>query len=72
MMRYFMAAMGIIIILTLLLAIFAQSAQADEATRADAGKAKRVEGAAMICLALMGATTMLAGIVWMGMLRRIS
>jgi hypothetical protein len=67
-----MAAMGIIIALALLLAIFAGSAQADETTPGGANAARRVEGAAAICLALMGGTTMLAGIVWMGMLRRIS
>jgi hypothetical protein len=71
MMRYFMITMGIIITLTLLLAIFAGSAQADEATPAATDNARQVEETPLICLALVGGTALLAGTVWVGMLRRM-
>ena len=70
-MRYFMTITGILITLTLLLAILAGSAQASEAVPRPAGDAQPVDASPMIYLALVGGAASLAAFVWLGMLRRV-
>ena len=71
MVRYLLVTITVIIALALLLAIFAGSAQARAATPVAVNDAGQVDGTALICLALVGGTALLAGAVWVGMLRRI-
>ena len=71
MVRVLPITMVILVTLTLLLAILARSAQAKAATPAAVDEAGQVDGAALICLALVGGTALLTGAVWVGMLRRI-
>ena len=71
MVRYLLVTIAVIIALALLLATFAGPAQARAATPAAIDDAGQVDGAALICLALVGGTALLAGAVWVGMLRRI-
>ena len=70
-MRYFMATMGIIVTLTSLLAILAGSAQASRVAPTPADDAGAADSSALVCLALVGGTALLAGMVWLGTLRRV-
>jgi len=73
MMRHFIRVTGIIISLTLLLAVTTGSVQAGEARHVSsisADDAEQAEDTALVCLALVGSAALLAGGVWMSMLRR--
>jgi hypothetical protein len=70
-MRYFMTITGILITLTFLLAILAGSVQASEATANPTGDAQPTDASPVIYLALVSGATILAGIVWLGTLRRV-
>jgi hypothetical protein len=70
-MRYFMGIMGMIVTLAFLLAIFAGSAQASRATLTPADDTGSADSSALICLALVGGTALLAGTVWLSTLRRV-
>lgn len=78
-MRDLLVVAGVIVVLVLLLAVFVEPAQAHQAgvdeyihkteqnpPAEDGGSA---ENADLICLALVGGTALLAGLVWMGKLR---
>lgn len=63
---------------TLLLAVFAGPVQASETRSGQSetwpvsgDEGEQVEDTALICLALVGGTALLAGTVWVGMLRRM-
>jgi len=76
--RHLIRATSFIVMTTLLLAVVAGSAQAHQ-TRPVQSKtpaaptdgAEQVEDTALVCLALVGGTALLAGIVWMGEFRRM-
>lgn len=70
-MRYFMTITGILITLTFLLAILAGSVQASEVTPNPTGDTQPADASPAIYLALVGGATALAGIVWLGTLRRV-
>jgi hypothetical protein len=61
-MRYFMIVMGTIITLLFLLAILAETASPIENTES--------AGSSLIYLPIAGGTALLAGVVWLGTLRR--
>jgi len=70
--------MGFIITLALLLAVVVMPAQAHQARAGQSevayvstDDADRVEDTALVCLALVGGTALLAGIVWVRKLRRM-
>ena len=70
---------GIIITLTLLLAVFVEPACARQArhepgetTPISSDDKEQVEDTALVCLALIGGTALLAGGVWMRKLRMIT
>jgi len=63
--------MGAITTLVLLLAILAGAAQADERTPTVVIDIAQGDSTPLACLALVGGTALLAGTVWLGMLRRI-
>ena len=79
MMHHLIRVTGLIIALTLLLVVVVGPAQASEGR---VGQSKTVtisdedveqaEDAALVCLALVGGTALLAGGVWIGKLRRMS
>lgn len=84
-MRHLIRVTGFIITLALLLAVVVGSSQACQ-ERHELGKAmlvfteftevstddgEQVEDTALVCLALVGGTALLAGIVWMRKLRRM-
>jgi hypothetical protein len=69
-MRYFMTIMGILTTALFLLAILAGSAQPSEAV-AHSGT-QSPDATPLAYLALAGGTALLAGIVWLGTLRRVS
>lgn len=77
-MRYLVRMTGFILTMTLLLAVVAGSTQAHQ-TRPVQSKtptaptdgAEQVEDTALVCLALVGGTALLAGIMWMRKLRRM-
>jgi hypothetical protein len=72
-----MIVMGIVIALTFLLAVLAGSdqaraeASAPMAAPAPAGDAQPVDATPLVYLALVGGTALLAGIAWLGTLRRV-
>jgi hypothetical protein len=71
--RRLVRVIGVMVVLVLLLAVFAGAAWGDEGETlgsTDDG-AEEVDGAALICLALVGGTALLAGGVWMGQMRRM-
>ena len=68
-MRYFMTVMGIIITLLFLLAILAGAARVSGAAPS-AENAELKDGTSLIFLPIMGGTALLAGVVWLGTLRR--
>jgi len=75
-MRHLVRAMGFIITLTLLLAVVVGSAQAhqtrpgqSEAASVLTDDAEQTEDTALVCLALVGSTALLAVGVWMEKLR---
>ena len=76
-MRHLIRGTAFIVAMTLLLAIVVGCAQAHQ-TRpghgmpASADNADRAEDTALVCLALVGGTALLAGGVWIGRLRRLS
>ena len=70
-MRYFIRVAGIIITLVVLLAVVGGLAQAGHATPVPVGDAERAGDMALVCLALVGGTALLAGGVWVGKLRRM-
>lgn len=70
-MRYFMVTTGIIITIALLIAIVTESVRADELVTATTDGAERANHTPLICLALVGGTALLAGVVWIGTLRRM-
>jgi hypothetical protein len=74
-MRYFMIVMGIVVTMTFLLAILAGAVQAGAGDSAPVAapvteNAEPMDGTPLILLTLAGGTALLAGVVWLGMLRR--
>jgi hypothetical protein len=63
---------GIIIALTLLLAVFVRPAHASDTTHAAGDDGEQVEDTGLICLSLVGGTAILATGMWMSKLRRTS
>ena len=59
---------GILLALTLLLAIFVGLAQASDAAHAPADD-DPADDTALVCLSLVGGTAILAGSMWLGKLR---
>jgi len=75
-MHHLIRVTGLIIALTLLLALVVGCAQArqersGQRLSASAGSGERTEDTALVCLALAGGTVLLAGGVWMAKLRRL-
>ena len=70
-MRYFMFGMGVLIGLLFLLAILANPAQAGGGARVPDMTNQSADGAALACLTLVVGTALLAGVVWLGTLRKI-
>ena len=70
-MHHLIRVTGIIIALTLLLAVFVRPAQASETITAPADDGEPAEDTGLVCLALVGGTAILAGSVWMEKLRRM-
>ncbi len=75
-MRHLIRVTGFIITTTLLLAVVAGSAQVHQAgagqsevVPASTDNAEQTEDTALVCLALVGGTALLAGAVWMRELR---
>lgn len=74
-MRYFMIAMGVVVTLTFVLAILAGAVQAEAGDSAlvvapTTENIEPTDGAPLILLTFAGGTALLAGAVWLGMLRR--
>jgi hypothetical protein len=76
--RHFIRVTSFIVMATLLLAVVAGSAQArqtrpvqSKTPTAPTDGAEQVEDTALVCLALVGGTALLAGIVWMRKFRRM-
>jgi hypothetical protein len=61
---------GIVIALTLLLAVFVRPAQAGDTIHAPADNGEQAEDTGLVCLALVGGTAILAAGMWMSKLRR--
>lgn len=77
-MRHLVRVTGVIIALTLLLAVVVGSAQVHQAEAgqsemvpASTDNTEQTEDTALVCLALVGGTALLAGGVWIGKLRRM-
>jgi succinate dehydrogenase hydrophobic anchor subunit len=62
---------GIVIALTLLLAVFVRPAQASNTIHAPTDNGDQAEDTVLICLALVGGTAILAAGMWMEKLRRM-
>ena len=76
--RYLVRVTGFIITLTLLLAVVVGLAQVhqtrswqSEAVPVSSDDTAQVEDTALVCLALVGGTALLAGAMWMSKLRRM-
>ena len=73
----FMRSVCTVIVVVLLLVVVAGSAQACQRGQtqnrpaAGPGEADSADDATWVCLTLVGGTALLAGIVWMGKLRRL-
>jgi hypothetical protein len=70
-MYHLIRATGIIIALTLLLALFVKPAQASSIIHAPVDNGEQVEDMGLICLALVGGTAILAAGMWASKLRRM-
>lgn len=75
-MHHLVRVTGFIIALTLLLALVVGCTQArqersGQRLSVSAGNGERTEDTALVCLALVGGTVLLAGGVWMAKLRRL-
>jgi hypothetical protein len=70
-MYHLVRATGIIIALTLLLALFVKPAQANSTIHAPVDNGEQVEDMGLICLALVGGTAILAAGMWVSKLRRM-
>jgi hypothetical protein len=72
-MRDLLVVAGVIVVLVLLLAVFAEPGHSPSGPAGHTGRAEDAvqrENPAFVCLALAGGTALLAGLVWMGKLRR--
>jgi len=70
--RDLLVVAGVIVVLVLLLAVFAEPGHSPSGPAGHAGRAEDAaqgENPAFVCLALAGGTALLAGLVWMGKLR---
>ena len=73
-MRDLLVVAGIIVVLVLLLAVFAEPGHRPSGPAGHTGRAEDAaqgENPAFVCLALVGGTALLAGGAWVGRLRRL-
>jgi hypothetical protein len=70
-MHHLIRVTGIIIALTLLLAVFVRPAQASDTIHTPADNGDQTEDTVLVCLALVGGTAILAAGMWMEKLRRM-
>ena len=70
-MHHLIRMTGVVIALALLLAVFVSPAQASEMVHNPVEDSDQVDDTALICLALVGSTAIMAGGLWMGKLQRI-
>ncbi|MFQ6099973.1 MAG: hypothetical protein ACE5OS_01900 [Anaerolineae bacterium] len=77
MVRHLIRVTGVLVTLTLLLAVVAGAARCGEAGRganeasSTIGSVERTDDTPLVCLALVGGAALLAGGVWMGQMRRM-
>ena len=70
-MNHLIRVIGIVVALTLLLAVFVRPAQAGDTIPTPANNGDQTDDTGLVCLALVGGTAILAAGMWMEKLRRM-